>query len=118
MIVPGGAWCDVIDTTVTGNLVMSRGSAGVRIAGSTVDGNLVATGTTQAADPLSAGYDVLCNTTVKGDVTIRGKLGLGPVVDRPLRWQQHQRRPHLRWQLGAGQQDLWQHHCWVTHVPA
>jgi hypothetical protein len=42
----------------------------VRIADSTVNGNLSAVATGQASDPLSSGADVLCNTTVKGSVTI------------------------------------------------
>ena len=38
VIVPPGAWCDVIDTSVAGNLLVS--GTGFRIAESTIGGNL------------------------------------------------------------------------------
>jgi hypothetical protein len=78
LVVPGDAWCDVIDTTVAGDVVVDGRSAGVRIAGSTIDGNLLSIAATQAADPLSAGDDVLCNTTVKGNVAIAGSSASVP----------------------------------------
>ncbi len=64
LIVPNGEWCDVIDTTVAGDLIVSGGSAGLRVAGSMIDGNLTATRAAAAADPLSSGADVVCNTVV------------------------------------------------------
>jgi hypothetical protein len=70
VMVPGGDWCDVIDTTVTGNLMLGAGSVGLRVTESTVDGNITSTGTVKAADPLSAGSDMICSTTVKGTVSI------------------------------------------------
>ena len=70
LIVPNGEWCDVIDTTVTGDLVVSGGSEGLRVAGSTIDGNLVASRATGAADPLSSGANVVCDTIVKGSVNV------------------------------------------------
>ena len=77
LVVPSGAWCDIIDTTVAGNLVISAGSLGVRIADSTVKGAL-AFGTWQASDPLSSGADVLCNTTVMRGVSITGSAASAP----------------------------------------
>jgi len=70
LVVPKGQWCDVIDTTVTGNLTLDQGSLGARVAGSTVDGNFISVAAAKAQDPLSSGLDVLCNTTVKGNVLI------------------------------------------------
>jgi beta-glucosidase len=68
--VPSGAWCDLIDTSIAGNLQVS--GTGVRIAGSTIKGNLVIGGVRAAADPLSAGANVVCNTTVDGNVVVTG----------------------------------------------
>lgn len=70
LVVPRGDWCDVIDTTVTGNLLVSPGSTGLRVAGSTIDGSVRSTRTVRAADPLSSGEDVICSTIVKGNVSI------------------------------------------------
>lgn len=78
VVVPSGQWCDMVDATVTGSVIVAPGSTGIRIAGSTVDGSLQAVGTTQAADPLSAGADVLCATTVKGNVSISRSGGSVP----------------------------------------
>jgi hypothetical protein len=71
LVVPRGQWCDIIDTTIKGNLIISQ-SGGVRIEDSSVGGSLVATDNKVAADPLSSNTDVLCNTTVAGDVEITG----------------------------------------------
>ncbi|HTX11006.1 MAG TPA: glycoside hydrolase family 3 C-terminal domain-containing protein [Solirubrobacteraceae bacterium] len=70
LVVPAGDWCDMTDATVTGNLLVSLGSAGLRVVGSTIDGNVRSTGTRRAADPLSSGEDVVCNTVVKGKMSI------------------------------------------------
>ena len=75
LIVPNGEWCDVIDTTVAGDLIVSGGSAGLRVAGSMIDGNLTATRAAAAADPLSSGADVVCNTVVCNTSTsVKGNL--------------------------------------------
>jgi hypothetical protein len=70
VIVPGGDWCDVIDSTITGNVQLGLASTGVRVMESTIDGNLDSTGTVKAADPLSSGTDVVCSTAVKSNVSI------------------------------------------------
>jgi hypothetical protein len=50
----------------------------VRIAGSTIKGSLVAVGVRAAADPLSSGANVICNTTVGGSLVVRGSSGSAP----------------------------------------
>ncbi len=74
--VPRGAWCDLVDTSVAGNVLV--GGTGVRIAGSTIKGSLVALGVRAAADPLSSGANVICNTTVGGSVIVRGSSRSAP----------------------------------------
>ena len=50
LTVPAGAWCDLTNNVrVTGNLILQR-STGVRIVGAEIDGNLLATGTSAAAE--------------------------------------------------------------------
>lgn len=71
--VPAGDWCDMVDSSVAGNVTV-RGT-GVRIAGSTIAGNLRATGTTDAADPLSSGTNVVCNSKVTGNLKVSGSTG-------------------------------------------
>src|SRR6202000_505644 len=70
VVVPAGSWCDMIDTTVAGNVTVD--GSGLRIAGSTIKGDLTATGVRGAADPLSSGANVVCDTTVGGNVAIIG----------------------------------------------
>ena len=60
----------MIDTSVAGDVLVS--GTGVRIAGSTIGGSLVAIGVRSADDPLSAGVNVVCNTTVHGNLVIAG----------------------------------------------
>jgi beta-glucosidase len=74
--VPRGAWCDLIDTSVAGNLEVN--GTGLRVAGSTIGGNLVIDGVRDAADPLSAGANVVCNTTVRGNLTLQGSPRSAP----------------------------------------
>jgi len=66
LLVPPGAWCDVVDTSVSGNLIVN--GTGVRVVGSTIGGNLVGTTVPAATDPLSSGANVVCNTTVDGNL--------------------------------------------------
>jgi beta-glucosidase len=68
--VPRGAWCDLVDTSVAGD-VLVKGD-GVRITGSTIEGNLVIDRVKGAADPLSSGTNVVCDTTVDGNLTLHG----------------------------------------------
>jgi beta-glucosidase len=74
--VPSGHWCDLIDVSVTGDLQVA--GSGVRIAGSTIGGNLVATSVSNAADPLSSQQNVVCNTIVKGNLTINSSNAASP----------------------------------------
>jgi beta-glucosidase len=74
--VPHGAWCDLIDTSVAGNLQVN--GSGIRIAGSTIKGNLDIGHVRDAADPLSSGTNVVCNTTVDGNVSLEGSSHSAP----------------------------------------
>jgi beta-glucosidase len=68
VVVPPGAWCDVIDSSIAGSLLVS--GTGVRVAESTIGGSLVSTGVRTASDPLSDGANVVCDTTVRGNLSI------------------------------------------------
>ena len=70
VVVPPGSWCDLVDTSIAGNLLVQ--GTGVRVTGSTISGNLVASGVRAADDPLSSGTNVVCNTTVGGSLLIGG----------------------------------------------
>jgi beta-glucosidase len=74
--VPPGAWCDLIDTSVAGSLLVS--GTGVRIAGSTIGGDLDIGHVRDAADPLSSGTNVVCNTTVRGSIVVLGSSSSAP----------------------------------------
>jgi beta-glucosidase len=76
LTVPRGDWCDLVDTSVAGNLHVS--GTGVRLAGSTIDGNLVISHVVGADDPLSSGTNVICNTTVDGNLVLRGSSRSAP----------------------------------------
>jgi beta-glucosidase len=76
LMVPNGAWCDLIDTSVAGNLLIS--GTGARIAGSTVNGNLIISDVSDAADPLSSGVNTVCNTTVDGNLVLQGSSSSAP----------------------------------------
>jgi len=69
LTVPKGAWCDLVDVTVNGNLQVQNGG-GIRLAGSTVTGNVQFTNTGAAADAMSSGANVVCNTKVNGNLQI------------------------------------------------
>jgi beta-glucosidase len=70
VVVPPGAWCDMIDSTVTGNVTVA--GTGLRIANSTIGGSLLALGVRDADDPLSSGVNVVCGTTIGRDLIIAG----------------------------------------------
>jgi beta-glucosidase len=74
--VPPGSWCDLIDTSIAGDLQVS--GTGIRVAGSTINGDLDISGVRDAADPLSSGADVVCNTTIHGNVILRGSSRSAP----------------------------------------
>ncbi len=77
LIIPPGSWCDVVDTSVAGDLV--AGGIGFRIAGSTIGGNLVVSNVRRASDPLSSGTNVVCNTTVNGQLVVHNGAGAAPL---------------------------------------
>ena len=74
LTVPNGAWCDLVDVTVRGDLELDH-TAGARILGVTVYGDLKAKNATGTADPLSAGSNVICNTTVHGNLEVQNSHG-------------------------------------------
>ena len=74
LTVPNGAWCDLVDVTVRGDLELDH-TAGARILGVTVYGDLKAKNATGTADPLSAGNNVICNTTVHGNLEVQNSHG-------------------------------------------
>jgi Fibronectin type III-like domain len=69
LTVPRGAWCDLVDVSVARDLTIS--GTGVRVAGSTIGGSVNVFRVRDAADPLSAGTNVICNTTIGGNLVIR-----------------------------------------------
>ena len=69
LTVAPGSWCDLVDVTVNGNLQVQGGS-GLRLTGSTVHGNVQAQGVTGATDPLSSGANVICDSTIDGNLQI------------------------------------------------
>ena len=76
VVVPPGAWCDMIDSSVTGSVTVA--GDGLRIADSTIGGSLVALGVRNADDPLSAGANVVCGTTIGGDLVIEDSARSAP----------------------------------------
>jgi beta-glucosidase len=70
LTVPNGAWCDLVDVTVRGDLKLNH-TTGARILGVTVYGDLRAKHAAGAADPLSSGSNVICNTTVHGNLEVQ-----------------------------------------------
>ena len=77
LTVTPGRWCDLVDVTVNGNLQVQGGS-GLRVAGSTVHGNVQAQGVTGAADPLSSGANVICDSTIDGNLQIQSSGSSSP----------------------------------------
>src|SRR5262249_48630178 len=76
VVVPSGAWCDMIDSSVAGNVTVT--GSGLRVAGSTTGGSLLAEGVRGSADPLSSGSNVVCNTTISGGLVIEGSARSAP----------------------------------------
>jgi hypothetical protein len=77
LTVPAGAWCDVLFTTVKGNVRLQQGS-GIRIVGATIAGNLQSDGTAAAADPLGTSENVVCESTIAGNLTVTGSSADSP----------------------------------------
>ena len=70
VIVPGGDWCDLVSDTISGSVRAS--GDGLRVVGTTIGGNLRATGVSGAGDQLSAGTNVVCNSTIHGSLIVSG----------------------------------------------
>ena len=77
LTVAPGSWCDLVDVTVNGNLQVQGGS-GLRLTGSTVHGNVQAQGVTGASDPLSSGANVICDSTIDGNLQIQSSGSSSP----------------------------------------
>jgi hypothetical protein len=77
VVVPPGAWCDMIDSSVAGSVIVTA-SSGLRIAGSAIGGNLEAASVHGASDPLSSGVNVVCNTTIGGDLVVASSARSAP----------------------------------------
>jgi beta-glucosidase len=74
LTVPAGSWCDLVDVSVGGDLTI-KSTSGVRIRNSSVAGGVLINGATAAANPQSAGSNVICGTHVTGDLQV---LNSGP----------------------------------------
>jgi len=64
-----GDWCDLIDVTVNGDLHIDK-TSGVRLESVDVTGNADIAHAGDAADPLSAGTNVICSSTFGHDLVI------------------------------------------------
>ncbi|HEU5213852.1 MAG TPA: glycoside hydrolase family 3 C-terminal domain-containing protein [Gaiellaceae bacterium] len=72
-----GDWCDLVDVTVNGDLHIDK-SSGVRLESVDVGGNADVNKTGAAADPLSAGTNVICNSTIGHDLSVRDSSAGAP----------------------------------------
>jgi beta-glucosidase len=72
--VPAGSWCDLSDVSVSGDVIV-KPTTGVRVRASSIDGKLLVNAASGASDPQASGTNLLCGTTVGGDVQI---VGSGP----------------------------------------
>ena len=70
------------------------GGTGLRIADSTIGGNLVAVGVRDADDPLSSGANVVCGTTIGGDLVVARRAAVRAVEPRAVR-RQHGQGQHV-----------------------
>lgn len=71
LTVPEGAWCDLVSVTIHGSLIL-QGAAGVRVQDSTITGGVTATGIKSAADPFSAGTNLMSGNTIGGSLDCSG----------------------------------------------
>src|SRR5262249_34917992 len=72
--VPAGSWCDLSDVSVSGDLIV-KPTTGVRVRASSIDGKVLVNAASGSSGPQASGTNLLCGTTVGGDVQI---LGSGP----------------------------------------
>lgn len=66
-----GDWCDLVDVTVDGD-VRVHNTRGIRLERVVVAGDVKIEDVDAAADPLSAGANVICGTTIGGRLQIHG----------------------------------------------
>lgn len=77
LTVPHGAWCDLVDVTVKGNVKLLA-SSGVRIQSATIAGNLDVQDAKHAADPLSANANIICASTIGGNLRVQDSAAGSP----------------------------------------
>jgi beta-glucosidase len=77
LTVAKGDWCDLVQVKVNGNLHLEQ-TSGVRIAGVTIKGNLESERASGAADPMSSGANVICNSTIGGNLHVHGSAAGAP----------------------------------------
>ena len=116
LTVAPGRWCDLVDVTVNGNLQVQGGS-GLRLTGSTVHGNVQAQGMTGAADPLSPGANVICDSTIDGNLQIQSSGRGLAVADRRLRAGHGLREPPVPLQRRHRQHDRPDHSAGQPAMP-
>jgi beta-glucosidase len=74
--IPSGDWCDMVSDSVAGNVTFT--GDGLRMTETTVDGNLTANHASADDDPLSSGTNVVCDSTIKGNLAIRNSSSSAP----------------------------------------
>jgi len=72
-----GDWCDLVMVTVNGNVHLDK-SSGVRLVNSTINGNVDIENTSGAADAMSSGANVICNTKITGHLNIHKSAAGAP----------------------------------------
>jgi hypothetical protein len=77
LTVPKGAWCDLIRVNVNGNLQLQQ-SSGVRLADVKIKGNVEGNNVGDAADLMSSGANVICNTTIGGNLQVQNSSSSAP----------------------------------------
>jgi beta-glucosidase len=77
LTVPKGAWCDLVRVKVNGNVQLQQ-STGVRLTAVTVKGNVEAGNASGAGDALSSGFNVICNSTIGGNLNIHNSASGSP----------------------------------------
>jgi hypothetical protein len=72
-----GDWCDLVDVTVDGDVRVHK-TSGVRLENVDVAGDVKIEDAFAAADPLSAGANVICGSTIGGDLRIHASRADAP----------------------------------------
>jgi beta-glucosidase len=77
LVVASGAWCDLVRVKVNGNLLAQQ-ARGIRLVGSFVKGNVIAGRVSGAADLMSSGANVICNSTIGGNLQVQNSASGAP----------------------------------------